>query len=85
MTSERTVLRQMDIVNAFDTKIPIPTVASIKELNEMLNTVQTFENAVHRSVVDELKTITRGRDVMVGIKKILAILEISRQDEEITR
>jgi len=75
----------MDIVNAFDTKIPIPTVASIKELNEMLNTVQTFENAVHRSVVDELKTITRGRDVMVGIKKILAILEISRQDEEITR
>jgi len=84
-TSERTVLRQMDVINAFDAEIPVPTVAGLKELNEILNTVEIFDSATRRSVLDELETITRSPDVKVGIKKILTILETSRQDEAIAQ
>jgi len=84
-TSERTVLRQMDVINAFDAEIPVPTVASLKELNEILKSVQIFEDETRRGVLDELETITRSRDVKVGIKKILTILETSRQDEDVAR
>jgi len=84
-TSERTVLRQMDVITAFDAEIPVPTVASLKELSEILNSVEIFDNATRRSVLDELETITRSRDVKVGIKKILTILETSRQDEDVAR
>ena len=84
-TSERTVLRQMDVINAFDAEIPVPTVASLKELNEILKSVQIFEDETRRAVLDELETITRSRDVKVGIKKILTILETSRQDEDVAR
>lgn len=84
-TSERTVLRQMDVINAFDAEIPVPTVAGLKELNEILKSVKIFDDETRRGVLAELETITRSKDVKVGIKKILTILETSRQDEDVAR
>jgi vesicle-fusing ATPase len=84
-TSERTVLRQMDVINAFDAEIPVPTVSSLKELNEILKEVKIFEDQTRRGVLAELEGITRTKDVKVGIKKILTVLETSRQDEDVPR
>jgi vesicle-fusing ATPase len=84
-TSERTVLRQMDVINAFDAEIPVPTVASLKELNEILKSVKIFDDEIRQAVLAELETITRSKEVKVGIKRILTILETSRQDEDVAR
>jgi vesicle-fusing ATPase len=75
----------MDVINAFDAEIPVPTVASLKELNEILKDVKIFDDQTRRGALAELEGVTRTKDVKVGIKKILTVLETSRQDEDVPR
>lgn len=84
-TSERTVLRQMDIINSFDAEIPVPTVPNLRDLGEILGSVNAFDDKTRHSVLQELQSITNSTEVKVGIKKILSILETSRQDEDVAR
>jgi vesicle-fusing ATPase len=75
----------MDVINAFDAEIPVPTVASLKQLNDILKEVKIFDDQIRLGVLAELEGITRTKDVKVGIKKILTVLETSRQDEDVPR
>jgi vesicle-fusing ATPase len=75
----------MDVINAFDAEIPVPTVPDLKDLSEILKSVNAFDDQTRNDVINELETITRSQDVKVGIKKILSILETSRQDEDVGR
>ena len=84
-TSERTVLRQMDVINSFDAEIPVPTVPHLRDLGEILRSVNAFDDQTRHSVLQELESITNSTEVKVGIKKILSILETSRQDEDVAR
>jgi vesicle-fusing ATPase len=84
-TSERTVLRQMDVINSFDAEIPVPTVPHLRDLGEILRSVNAFDDQTRHSVLQELESITNSMEVKVGIKKILSILETSRQDEDVAR
>ena len=84
-TSERTVLQQMDVINSFDAEIPVPTVPNLRDLSEILKSVNAFDDQTRLAVLQELETMTSSKDVKVGIKKILSILETSRQDEDIGR
>lgn len=84
-TSERSVLQQMDVINAFDAEIPVTTVPNLKDLNEILKSVKAFDDQARHAVIQELESITRSKDVKVGIKKILSVLETSRQDDDVPR
>lgn len=84
-TSERSVLRQMDVINSFDAEIPVPTVPNLRDLNEILKYVEAFDDKTRHGVIEELESITNTKEVKVGIKKILSILETSRQDEDVAR
>ena len=84
-TSERSVLRQMDVINAFDAEIPVPNVSALRDLNEILKSVEAFDDNTRHAILAELETLTRSKDVKVGIKRILSILETSRQDNDPAR
>ena len=84
-TSERTVLQQMDVINSFDAEIPVPTVPHLRDLGEILKSVNAFDDQTRHSVLQELESMTNSMEVKVGIKKILSILETSRQDEDVAR
>ena len=84
-TSERSVLRQMDVINAFDAEIPVPTVANLRDLNEILRSVKAFDDQTRHALLKEIESITKTKDVKVGIKRILSILETSQQDEDAAR
>jgi vesicle-fusing ATPase len=75
----------MDVINAFDAEIPVPTVPDLKDLGEILKSVNAFDDQTRHDVINELETMTQSQDVKVGIKKILSILETSRQDEDVGR
>jgi vesicle-fusing ATPase len=75
----------MDVINAFDAEIPVPTVPDLKDLSEILKSVNAFDDQTRHDVINELETMTQSQDVKVGIKKILSILETSRQDEDVGR
>ena len=81
-TSERSVLKQMDFMNSFDAEIPVPTVPSLRELNEILKSVNVFDSQIRNNVLHELQTINPTEELKVGIKKILSMLETSLQDED---
>jgi len=84
-TSERSVLQQMDVINVFDAEIPVPTVTNLRDLNEILKSVKAFDDKARQGILEELESITNSKEVKVGIKKILSILETSRQDENSAR
>jgi vesicle-fusing ATPase len=75
----------MDVINAFDAEIPVPTVPNLRDLSEILKSVNAFDDQTRHGVINELETMTQSQDVKVGIKKILSILETSRQDEDVGR
>ena len=75
----------MDVINAFDAEIPVPTVPDLKDLSEILKSVNAFDDQTRNDVINELETMTQSQAVKVGIKKILSILETSRQDEDVGR
>jgi vesicle-fusing ATPase len=75
----------MDVINAFDAEIPVPTVPDLTDLSEILKSVNAFDDQTRNDVINELETMTQSQAVKVGIKKILSILETSRQDEDVGR
>ena len=79
------MLRQMDVINSFDAEIPVPTVPNLRDLSDILKSVNAFDDKTRHEVINELETMTQSQDVKVGIKKILSILETSRQDEDVGR
>ena len=72
----------MDFMNSFDAEIPVPTVPSLRELNEILKSVNAFDSQTRNNVLHELQTINPTEELKVGIKKILSMLETSLQDED---
>lgn len=81
-TSERSVLKQMDIMNSFDAEIPVPTVSKLEDLDRILKASETFEDSVRINILQEIESITGSKEIKVGIKKILSFLETSSQDED---
>lgn len=81
-TSHRSTLRQMDVVDAFDAEIPVPTVSKLKDLDEILKATQTFDDSVRKNIIQEIESITGRQEIDVGIKNILTLLETSSQDED---
>ena len=81
-TSERSILKQMDFMNSFDAEIPVPTVPSLRELDEILKSVNVFDSQTRKVVLQELESMNPTGEVKVGIKRILSILETSMQDED---
>ncbi|KAL9577490.1 MAG: hypothetical protein Q9212_006328 [Teloschistes hypoglaucus] len=79
-TSEKSVLQQLDIYTAFDADIPVPNVGSYQELLTIMQQSGAFADPGR--AIDELKQLSRGDNVNVGIKKILLGIETAKQDED---
>jgi vesicle-fusing ATPase len=81
-TSERSILSQMDVINAFDAEIYVPTISRLKDLDEILKETKTFDDSLRNNILQEIESITGGKEIKVSIKKILSFLETSSQDED---
>ncbi|KAL8767623.1 MAG: hypothetical protein Q9203_005992 [Teloschistes exilis] len=79
-TSEKSVLQQLDIYTAFDADIPVPNVGSYQELFSIMQQSSAFADPGR--AIDELKQLSRGDNVNVGIKKILLGIETAKQDQD---
>ncbi|KAL8659402.1 MAG: hypothetical protein Q9226_000429 [Calogaya cf. arnoldii] len=79
-TGERSVLRQLDLFTAFDSDIAVPNVGGYQELSNILEQSGVFRNP--QRAIDELKELSRGENVNVGIKKILLGIETAKQDRD---
>lgn len=82
-TSQRNVLRQLDLQPIFNREIAVPNVNTHQELAVILQQVQAFERENDLGqALHELAELTGTRDMIgVGIKKVLLAVGEARQEK----
>ena len=84
-TSKRSVLRQLDLQQAFTRELAVPNVKSFTELATILQQTTAFgpSGDEHiRESLNELKSITGREEVGLGIKTVLLAIGEAQQDKE---
>ncbi|KAI9634251.1 putative vesicular-fusion protein sec18 [Dioszegia hungarica] len=86
-TSNRSILRDMDVESAFDTDIPVSPISSIESIDHCLREVRLFNSDQEHNramqMLREAKFGESGRgELMVGVKKLLSMAEMARQDPD---
>ena len=86
-TSNRSILRDMDVESAFDTDIPVSPIDKIEGVDFVLKEVKLFpsskEHARAMQMLQDAKFGQEGRaELLVGIKKLLGMAEMARQDPD---
>lgn len=77
-SSRRQVLEEMEMLSAFTTVLHVPNLSKAEHLLNVLEASEVFSNA-------ELKQITHqvhGKRIFIGIKKLLALIDMIRQTDE---
>jgi vesicle-fusing ATPase len=82
-TTERSVLTQLDLFSRFDAEIAVPNVNSQQELAHILRASGAFEDRDQQRAISEIEEITGGKEIGVGIKKILTGIETAKQDQDV--
>ncbi|KAE9365996.1 vesicular-fusion protein-like protein sec18 [Stipitochalara longipes BDJ] len=81
-TSQRSVLRQLDLSQIFNREIAVPNINSHSELASVLREVQAFDNESDLAEsLNELREMTGTDQVGVGIKKVLLAVGEAKQEE----
>jgi len=83
-TSQRSVLKQLDLQPIFNRELAVPNVNTYPELAAVLREVGAFDSETELSAsLAELKDITGGaEEIGVGIKKVLMGVGEAKQEEE---
>lgn len=79
----------MDVLSAFDTDIPINPISTIDAVTHVLDEVKLFSNSKEKQravqMLREARLGEGGRpELMVGVKKLLSMAEMARQDPDPT-
>ncbi|KAE8445181.1 hypothetical protein EG329_013678 [Mollisiaceae sp. DMI_Dod_QoI] len=81
-TSQRSVLRQLDLQQIFNRELAVPNINTHKELASVLREVQAFDSESDLAEsLNELRSITGTDQVGVGIKKVLLAIGEAKQEE----
>ncbi|KAG5884302.1 Vesicle-fusing ATPase 1 [Gonioctena quinquepunctata] len=77
-SSRRQVLEEMEMLSAFTAVLHVPNLSKAEHLLNVLEASDVFSN-------QELKQITHqvhGKRIFIGVKKLLALIDMSRQTDE---
>jgi vesicle-fusing ATPase len=88
-TSNKNILTDMDVISAFDTDISISPITSIESVVHVLDEVSLFSGSKEKQrAVQMLRDARLGEggrpELMVGVKKLLSMAEMARQDPDPT-
>ncbi|KAJ3395955.1 transport between ER and Golgi ATPase protein [Lobulomyces angularis] len=79
-TTNKNVLEQMDFVDAFNTDLYVPNIVDLNSVSKVIEELQLFnQNDLNRSL-SILRDGGIGDNLSVGVKKLLMISEMARQD-----
>merc|ERR1711964_663571 len=81
-TSQRSVMRQLDLQQIFNRELAVPNVNTHAELAAVLREVNAFESESDLAEsLNELRDITGTDQVGVGVKKVLLAVGEAKQEE----
>lgn len=84
-TSNKTMLTEMDLGDAFLADIRVPSITSLRSIDHVLRETQLFDNeAAHARCLQLLAHAGLGQEgrLAIGIKKLLSEIEMARLDAD---
>ncbi|EJT50462.1 vesicular-fusion protein sec18 [Trichosporon asahii var. asahii CBS 2479] len=82
-SSNVAVLREMQAMSVFDTDIRVDSIASVEEIGTCLTEVEFGDDGVRRKTLSALRDAGLDKEEWsVGVKKLLTLAEMARQDED---
>ncbi|KAJ5093071.1 hypothetical protein N7456_008932 [Penicillium angulare] len=81
-TTERALMKQLDIYNSFNSDIMVPNVQSFGELRHVMEQSGAFDAQEIARALEDIGGLADDGRVSVGIKKVLLGIETAKQDED---
>ncbi|CAJ0887342.1 4285_t:CDS:2, partial [Entrophospora sp. SA101] len=78
-TNEKSVLQQMDMSDCFNSEIEVPNINDLDSIEIVLKELALFNNDEREQALEILRQ-NHLIKINIGIKKLLMIIEMSRQD-----
>ncbi|KAK9720430.1 transport between ER and Golgi ATPase protein [Basidiobolus ranarum] len=78
--SQRSILQQMDMIDAFNADIYVPNITQLSAVDIVLKELALFNEQEHQSALSSLQHELQNQNVSIGIKKLLNVIEMARQD-----
>ncbi|CAG8702218.1 11086_t:CDS:10, partial [Ambispora leptoticha] len=79
-TTERSVLEQMDMIDCFNSEIYVPNVTDLTSVDAVLRELDLFNDQDRQRALQTLAENGFDKKLSIGIKKLLMIIEMSKQD-----
>ena len=81
-TTERSVLKQLDVFNSFNSDITVPNVNTYDELAHTLQEEGSFSPQEISQALSNLRDLTQTDKIGVGVKKVLLGIGTAKQDAD---
>ncbi|KAJ5135154.1 uncharacterized protein N7515_004432 [Penicillium bovifimosum] len=81
-TTERALMKQLDIYNSFNSDIMVPNVSSFGELRFVMEKSGAFDAQEIAQALDSIGGLADDGRLSVGIKKVLLGIETAKQDSD---
>ncbi|KAJ5749959.1 hypothetical protein N7533_006987 [Penicillium manginii] len=81
-TTERALMKQLDIYNSFNSDIMVPNVQTFAELRFVMEESKAFDAQEIARALDGIGGLTDESRISVGIKKVLLGIETAKQDTD---
>ncbi|KAF3491200.1 vesicle-fusing ATPase [Arthroderma uncinatum] len=79
-STERSILKQLDVFTSFNSDIPIPNINTYEELAYILQQEQTLSPEEIKSALSRIRELTQSEKIGVGVKKVLLGVGTAKQD-----
>ncbi|KAI7898973.1 P-loop containing nucleoside triphosphate hydrolase protein [Cokeromyces recurvatus] len=81
-TSQHDILEQMGMTSEFSAEIYVPTITSLESMDIILQQLELFNDSEREEALSRLKEANMDQKLTLGIKKLLMIIEMARQDKD---
>jgi vesicle-fusing ATPase len=81
-STNRQILDQMDMTDEFSAELYVPSITSLEGIDIVLQQLELFEDSERERAISILQQANMDQKLTIGIKKLLMIIEMARQDED---
>ncbi|KAJ1560132.1 transport between ER and Golgi ATPase protein, partial [Nowakowskiella sp. JEL0078] len=81
-TSQRAVLEQMEITDAFNAALYVGNVSDLRSIDIVLKEIRVFSDPERNSALSSLRAAGVDGRISIGIKKLTMLIEMANQDSD---
>ncbi|KAJ3275890.1 transport between ER and Golgi ATPase protein [Terramyces sp. JEL0728] len=81
-TSQKSILEQMELIDAFNSSIYVPNVTAVSSIETVLKELASFTDVQRQDTVRAITNSDFGNKISIGIKKLIYMIEMAAQDTD---